>query len=112
MASVSSAARRQAGPLVVEQEALDVRRQVGVGLVAVAAGDAHQLEAAALGLVAGGQLVAPPLDVGDRALEQLGQQLGRHRIVGDQHDRLDRPQVVAVVGGQSNVVELVHRQPS
>ena len=38
----------QPGPLIVEEEPLDVRREVGGGLVAVAAGDPGQFEAALL----------------------------------------------------------------
>ena len=75
----------------------------------VAAGDAHELEALAVGLVAGGQLVAPALDVGHRALEQLGQQLGRDRLLGDEDHRLDRPQVVGVGAEQAGAVVVERR---
>jgi hypothetical protein len=40
-----------------------------------------------------GQFLAPLLDHHRRLLEELGEQVGGNRVVGDQPDRLDRPLV-------------------
>ena len=62
-----------------------------MGLVAVSARHLGQHEAAALVLVAGGELGAGGLDALDRHLEQLGQHGGRHGFDGRQQDGLDGP---------------------
>ena len=62
-----------------------------MALVAVAAGHPDQLEAVP-GLVVGvGQPLAELLDGGHRQLQELGQQVGRHRVGGHEHDGLDGP---------------------
>ena len=67
-----------------------------MGLVAVAAGDLDELEPVPGLVVARRRARAhSSFDDRDRLLEQLGQQLGRHRLGGDQHDRLDGPHVSA-----------------
>jgi hypothetical protein len=82
---------RQAGALALEDEALDVGRQIGVALEAVAAGDPHQLEAALVGVVGLGQLGAELLDPCRADLEQLGQQVRLDRRLGDHEHGLDGP---------------------
>ncbi len=84
--------RRQPGRLALEDVALDVGGQVGVALEAVAARHPDQLEAPILLPVGGFQLGAALLDPRRRHLQQLGQQTGFDRGVGDHHDGLDGPQ--------------------
>ena len=75
----------------MQQEPLDVRREVARGLVADTSRHTDQLEAVAALGIAGGQLVGPLLDQHGGLLEQLRQQLERDGIVGDEGDRLDHP---------------------
>ena len=79
MASVSSAARRQAGRLALEHEPLDVGREVGVALEAAAAGHADEHEAAVLGLVLGRQLAAQLVDLRARAPRAAARAAGARR---------------------------------
>ena len=60
---------------------------------AVPAGDALELEAAVLGLVAEGQLGADRLDLLDRPVQELRELAGGHGTLGDHDHRLDRPGV-------------------
>ena len=85
---------REPGALVVQQEALDVRRQVGRGLIAPAAGDLDQFEPVAGRDVRLGELLAPLFDQDGRLFEQLSEELGGNGVVGNQHDRLDRALVL------------------
>ncbi len=84
------------GPLAVEQETLDVGRQVGMALVAPATGNLHQLEAVARCCIGGRQFAAQLLDERHRLLEQLGELLGGNRLDGHHHDGLDRAHGVRV----------------
>ena len=79
---------REAGGLAFEHEPLDVGRQILVALEAVAAGDAHQLEAPVLVAVRRLQLGAELLDPARRHLEQLGQHARLDRRFGHHDDRL------------------------
>ena len=76
--------------LTFEHEALDVGREVGMGLVAVAAGDPHEHEAASVALVLGGEPFADLLDRGGRDLDELREQIGRDRLGRRHDDRFDR----------------------
>jgi hypothetical protein len=67
-----------------------------MGLVAVATGDPHELEAPVLDLVLGGQRPAALFHLGHRDLQQLGQHGRLDRLVGHHDQCLDRP--VGVVG--------------
>ena len=67
---------RQPGRLALEHEALDVGREVGMALEAVAAGDPHQHEARVLGLVRRGQLGAQLLDRVAAAPRAAGRAVG------------------------------------
>ena len=102
-------------PLVTEQEALDVGDLVAGRLEPVATGDADQLEAATFVAVLAGEPGAPCLDVADGAFKELGEHVRRDGIVGDEDDRLDRPQVLTdIVAGarprpSSSLID-IHRQ--
>ena len=61
-----------------------------MGLEPVAAGDAHEHEAAPVALVLLGQLVAQRLDLGHRELDELREHRGSTGSVAAMHDRLDR----------------------
>ena len=81
---------RQPGALALEHEPLDVGRQVGVALEAVAAGHLDEHEAAALGLVGRGQLAAELLDRRRRGTSSSwASSCGGDRLLGDHQDRLD-----------------------
>ena len=78
----------------MQEEAFDVRRQVGRGLIAPSAGDVDQFEPVAGRDVRLGELLTPLFDQTGRLFEQLSEELGGNGVVGNQHDRLDRPLVL------------------
>ena len=73
----------------VEPHLLAQLLEVAVALEPVAAGHLHQHEAPVLLLVLGLEAVADLLDPGGGDLEQLGEQVGVDRLLGDHQDRLD-----------------------
>ena len=91
--------RRQPRVLSFEDEALDVRRQVRVGLVAVATGHLHQHEAPPVSLVLGGERGAQLFDARDGQLEELGEEAGVDRVGRGHDDCLD--DAARLVGSQT-----------
>ena len=80
---------RQPARLALEGEALHVPGEVGVALEAVAARHPDQLETPVLGGIGVGEGLAHFLDPRRRDLQDLGQQVGRDRLLGHHHDGLD-----------------------
>ena len=78
----------------MQQEAFDVRRQVGRGLIAPSPGDVDQFEPVTGRDVRLGEFLAPLFDHDGRLLEQLREEFGGNGVVGHQHDRLDRALVL------------------
>src|SRR5262249_22801054 len=72
-----------------EDEPLDIRRQVGMGLVPVSARHLDQHEAAATRLVLVGELAAELFDARDRELDELREEAGLHRIRRRHDDGFD-----------------------
>jgi hypothetical protein len=75
--------------LPIEQEALDVRRQVRMALVAVTTCHLDQLEAMTGSLVGIGEFAAQTVDDRTRLFQQLGKQFGWYRLDGHHQNRLD-----------------------
>ena len=75
--------------LALEHEVLHVRRQIGMRLEPVAAGDAGEDESAPVVVVLGRELRAQLLDARDRQLDQLGEHAGLDRFGRSQDDGLD-----------------------
>ena len=78
----------EADLLPVADEPLDQRGAVLAGVVPPAAGDLAQVEAAALDCGFLGQVVQFRADLVPGPFEYLGEDDHRHRLVGDQQDRL------------------------
>ena len=76
--------------LAVEDEPLDDRGELLAGVVAPAAGDVAQLEAAALLVVLLGERLQRRGDLVDRVADGGGQRDGVQRLVGDHQHRLER----------------------
>jgi hypothetical protein len=76
--------------LIVEQEALDVRRQIGCCLISKSTGDSGQFETV-LGLSVGrSEFFAPLIDEGGRLLDDLSQHFRWHRVMGNEDNSFDR----------------------
>src|SRR5204862_5690312 len=73
----------------VEDEALDIWRELGMGLVAIPARDTREHEPAARHLVLAAELRAQRFDPDHRELDELREQSRLDRLGGGEHDRLD-----------------------
>src|SRR5205823_545329 len=98
---------RQPRRLTLEHEALDIGRQVGVALEAVAAGDADEHEAPVVALIGGRQLGAEGLHLLGAHLQELTEELGLDRFLGHHEDRFDRSRLFR--GHQPSYMSAVER---
>ena len=81
---------RESRALIVEQETLDVGRQVGCRLIPESTRDSGQFETVLGFAVCRSKLFAPLIDEGGRLLDELSQHFRWHRVMGNENNGFDR----------------------